>query len=162
MNERSIQTTEAEDFCDQKQEEMFMRKHLLFVFASLFLAAGTVHAQSVTLKADIPFDFVVGNTIMQAGTYTIRPLNIDGSVVLLRSLDLKDGLLITPSASASDRAQHENTLVFQVADGQYFLWQIWTQGYDEGRELAIRPPRTQEANVAPPHTVVVTATVGKS
>ena len=41
-----------------------MRKHLLFVLASLFLVAGTVHAQSVTLKADIPFDFVVDNTIM--------------------------------------------------------------------------------------------------
>jgi hypothetical protein len=141
---------------------MFMKKHLLFVFASLFLVAGSVHAQSVPLKADIPFDFVVGNTIMYAGTYTIQPLNIHGSVVLLRSLDLKEGMLIAPSASASDRAQHDNTLVFQIADGQYFLWQIWTQGHDEGRELAIRPPRTQEANVAPPHTVVVTATVGKA
>jgi hypothetical protein len=141
---------------------MLMRKHLLFVFASLFLAAGTVHAQSVTLKADIPFDFVVGNTIMHAGTYTIQPLTTNGSVVQLRSLDLKDSMLLAPSASASDRAQHENKLVFQVADGKYFLWQIWTQGYDERRELSIKPPETQEATFAPPHTVVVVATVGKA
>jgi len=65
-----------------------MEKHLLFVFASLFLVAGSVHAQSVPLKADIPFDFVVGNTIMHAGTYTIQPLSTHGSVVLLRRLDL--------------------------------------------------------------------------
>jgi hypothetical protein len=141
---------------------MFMKKLLLFVFASLFLVASSVHAQLVPLKADIPFDFVVGNTIMQAGTYTIQPLNTNGSVVLLRSLDLKDGMLLAPSASASDRAQHKNKLVFQVADGQYFLWQIWTQGYDEGRELSIKPTETQEANFAPPHTVVVVATVGKA
>jgi hypothetical protein len=162
QEQNSIQTAEAQCSCDEEKEEMFMKKHLLFVFASFFLVAGSVHAQSVPLKADIPFDFVVGNTIMHAGTYTIQPLNVDGSVVLLRSLDLKDGMLIAPSASASDRAQHENTLVFQIADGQYFLWQIWTQGYDEGRELAIRPPRTQEANIVPPHVVVVTATVGKA
>ena len=137
-----------------------MRKHLLFVFASLLLAAGTVHAQSVPLKADIPFDFVVGNTIMRAGKYTIQPVNTDGSVVELRTSDGKDGFLLAPCAS--DRAQHENKLVFQVADGQYFLWQIWTQGYDEGRELSIRPPETQETNFAPPRTVVVAATVGKA
>ena len=139
-----------------------MRKHLLFVLASLFLVAGTVHAQSVTLKADIPFDFVVNNTIMRAGRYTIQPISISGSLVELRSLDSKNGMLLAPCAYASDRAQHETKLVFEVADGQHCLWQIWTQGYDEGWELSIKPPETQEANVAPPHTVVVVATVGKA
>ena len=139
-----------------------MRKHLLFVLASLFLVAGTVHAQSVTLKADIPFDFVVGNTIMRAGTYTIQPISISGSVVELGGLDGKNGMLLAPCAYASDRAQHETKLVFALADGQHFLWQIWTQGYDEGRELPIKPPTIQEASLASPHTVVVAATVGKA
>lgn len=141
-----------------------MRKHLLFVFASLFLVAGSVHAQSVPLKADIPFDFVVGDTVMQAGTYTIQPLNTNESVVELRSLDLKAGMFLAPCTCVSDRAQHETKLVFRVVDGQYFLWQIWTQGYNEGRELSIKPPETQEANFAPApsHTVVVVATVGKA
>ena len=139
-----------------------MKKHLLFVFASLFLVASSVHAQWVPLKADIPFDFVVGNTIMHAGTYTIQPLNTNESVVLLRSLDLKDSMLLAPCTCVSDQAQQETKLVFQAADGQYFLWQIWTQGYDEGRELSIKPPETQEVNFAPPHTVVVVATVGKA
>jgi hypothetical protein len=159
MNEIAIWITEADCSCDQERE-MFMRKHLLFIFASLFLVAGSVHAQSVTLTANIPFDFVVGNTIMHAGTYTIRPMNTNESVVELRSLDLKAGMLLAPCASASDRAQHETKLVFQVADGQYFLWQIWTQGDDEGRELSIRPPKMQEANFAVPHAVVVAATIG--
>ena len=99
---------------------------------------------------------------MQAGTYTIQPLNTNESVVELRSLDLKAGMFLAPCTCASDRAQHETKLVFRVVDGQYFLWQIWTQGYDEGRELSIKPPETQEANFAPPHTVVVVATVGKA
>jgi hypothetical protein len=139
-----------------------MRKHLLFVFASLFLVAGSVHAQSVTLRADIPFDFVVVNTVMHAGKYIIQPTNMGGSVVELRSSDSNDGILLAPCACASDRAQHETKLVFQVSGGQHFLWQIWTQGYDEGRELSITPPETQEANFAPPHIVVVAATVGKA
>jgi hypothetical protein len=139
-----------------------MKKHLLFAFASLFLVAGSVHAQSVSLRADIPFDFVVGNTMMPAGTYSIQPSNTDESIVELWSPELKDGILLAPCTCASDRGQHESKLVFQVSDGQYFLWQIWTEGYDEGRQLTIKHPRTQEANVAPPRTLVIAAIVGKA
>ena len=139
-----------------------MKKHVLFVLASLFLVAGTVHAQSVTLRADIPFDFVVGNTIMHAGTYTIHPLNRGGSAIQLQSLDLKNNMLLTPCACASDPEQHQSKLVFQLSDGHYFLWQIWTEGYDEGRQLTIKHPETQEANLTPLHTEAVVATVARA
>ena len=137
-----------------------MKKRLLFVFASLLLTAGSVHAQSVALRADIPFDFVVGDTVMHAGTYTIQPMHAGESPVQLQSLDGKDSMWLAACTCASGQAQHESQLVFQVSDGQYFLWQIWTQGYDQARELSIRPPETQEANFAPPHAVVVAATIG--
>jgi hypothetical protein len=141
---------------------MFMRKRLLFVFVSLFLVAGTVHAQSVTLKADIPFDFVVGNTIMHAGRYTIQPTNMGGSAIELRSLDDPDeSILVAPCTCASGQAPHETELVFQVSGGHNFLWRIWTQGYGGGRELSIRRSVTQVGIFVPPHTVVVAAAVGK-
>jgi hypothetical protein len=159
MNDISIRTTEAECSCDQKKEEMFMRKHLPFVFASLFLVAGSLQAQTVTMRVDIPFDFVVGKAIMHAGTYTIKPMNTEKSVLELQSFDFKNSVFLGPGILTSDRAPHENELVFQVSDGQYFLWQIWTQDSEEGRELSIKRPTTQEANAAPPHTVVVAAVV---
>jgi hypothetical protein len=141
---------------------MFMKKHLLFVVASLFLVVGSLHAQSVSLKADIPFDFVASNTIMRAGTYAIRPLSTGGSAVELENSDGKDSILLAPCDCASDRTEHESKLVFQVSDGQYFLWQIWTEGYDEGRELSIEHPRTEEANFTPSHTVLVAAIAVKA
>jgi hypothetical protein len=142
-----------------------MTKHLLFLFASLFLVAGTVHAQSASLRVDIPFEFVVGDTIMPAGTYTIQPLNTNDSIVELWSPELKNGILLSPCTCASDRdpgQEHESKLVFQVSDGQYLLWQIWTEGYDAGRQLTIKHPRTQEAKLAPPRTFVVAAAIGKA
>jgi hypothetical protein len=140
---------------------MFMKKHLLFVFVSLFLVAGSLHAQSVTMGVDIPFDFVVGKAIMHAGTYTIQPMNTDKSILELQSYDFKNSVFLGPGILTSDRAPHEDELVFQVSDGQYFLWQIWTQDSDEGRQLSIKRPTIQEANAVPPHTVVVAASVGK-
>ena len=59
-----------------------MKKQLLFVFASLFFITGSLRAQSVTLKADIPFNFVVGNTMYHAGAYTIKPMGLSESTVL--------------------------------------------------------------------------------
>jgi hypothetical protein len=130
-------------------------------FASLFLMAGSVHAQSVALRADVPFDFVVGNTIMHAGTYTIQPMRAGESPIQLQSLDGKDSMWLAVCTCAADRAQHESQFVFQVSDGQYFLWQIWTQGYDEGRQLAIKHPETQEANLTSSHTAVILAAGGR-
>ena len=139
-----------------------MTKHLPYVFASFFLVAGSVHAQSIALRTDIPFDFVVDNTIMPASTYTIQPFRSDDSIVELLSPELKHGVLLAPCTCASDPGQHESKLVFQVSDGKYFLWQIWTAGYDVGRQVPIKHPRTQEAKVTPPSTLVVAAAIGKA
>jgi len=140
-----------------------MKKHMLFAFASFFVAVGSLHAQSVSLVANIPFDFVVGKAMLHAGIYTISPVSVDGSGILLRSSDLKDHVLLTPCTCASETTpQHESKLVFQVADGQYFLWQIWTQGYNAGRQLSIRAREAQHANLAPSHLMVVAAKIGKA
>ncbi len=139
-----------------------MKKKMLMLFASLFLAASGLHAQSVSAQADIPFDFVVGNSTLHAGTYTIVPMNTGGSVIQMRSADLKDAVVITPCICASDSGQHENELVFKVIGDRYFLWQIWTAGYDAGRQLSINPGVLEEANAAPMRTVVVKAVFAKA
>ena len=132
-------------------------KKLMLLFASLVMAASTVHAQSVTVKASVPFDFVVGNSTLHAGTYTLRPIN-GGSPMLLRSADFKDEIIATPCTCASDKSrQNESVLVFKVIGDRYYLWQIWTAGYGAGRELSIHPRASEleRANAAPVRTVVI-------
>lgn len=55
-----------------------------------FMAAGALHAQSVSVQANIPFDFVVGNSTFHAGTYTIRPISNAGDTTMLQSTDAND------------------------------------------------------------------------
>jgi hypothetical protein len=83
--------------------------------------AGSSHAQSVGLRADIPFDFVVGNTIMHAGTYTIQPMRAGESPIQLQSLDGKDSMWLAVCTCASDRAQHESQFVFQAPMANIFF-----------------------------------------
>ena len=43
----------------------------LFAIAN-FALAGTSFAQSNGVRANVPFDFTVGNKLLPAGTYTIK------------------------------------------------------------------------------------------
>jgi hypothetical protein len=90
----------------------------LFV-ASIFITAG-VWAQSV--KATIPFDFTVNNTIVPAGTYTISSASSDHNV--LRISDQKHVHLLSTALPDPGSARKANVLVFHKYGNQYFLSQI--------------------------------------
>jgi len=134
-----------------------MKKHLLFVLATMYTAVGTVNAQSVGIQAEIPFNFVVDNKMLPAGRYTISPTTLNGSTILLRSSDLKTAMFITPCACASAPVREESRLVFRVVGNRYFLWQIWTGGYDTGRELHLGRQSIEEATAGLPQSAVIVA-----
>ena len=125
-----------------------MRQRLTVAFVTLLLAAGCLHAQSVSLKANVPFDFMVGDTMLPAGAYTIKPIGVRGDIVLLRNRKLENAVYVVPCASAMDRKEHDSELVFQISSGKHTLWQIWTHDYQDGRELSVRPNENQEACAA--------------
>jgi hypothetical protein len=134
-----------------------MKHNMLVVLASVFLIAGAVQAQAVGLVVEIPFDFVAYNTTMHAGTYTINPIDMRGSALLLRRSDLKEAIVINPCLCASEKGGHESKLVFHAYGNQYFLSQIWTQGYDVGRQLPRSRREIEEARSAEPQQVAMVA-----
>ena len=137
--------------------ETEVKKLMLMLFASLFLVAGVVHARFVTVKANIPFDFVIGSSTLHAGKYTIQPISRGDGTILLRSADLKEAVVMNPFTCASASPQHESELVFKVIGDRYFLYQIWTAGYGAGRELSINPWEIEGAKAASMRTVVIKA-----
>jgi hypothetical protein len=83
-----------------------------------FAVVGTVSAQDHTMKANIPFDFSVGNTWMPAGEYTISsPLR---EIVEVRSADLTRTAEIVSSPSHNE-SRSGSKLVFDKYGDQYFL-----------------------------------------
>jgi len=138
-----------------------VKRHLL-VLASLLPTVGSVHAQSVGIVAEIPFDFVVDKTTLHAGKYIFLPIDLAGSTMLLRSSDRKEAIFITPDACSSGRTQLESKLVFRAYGNEHFLWQIWTQGYDMGRELHVNHRKIEKANLAQPVPVVILTTLGRA
>lgn len=89
---------------------------------TIFAAAALVLplcAQDVTLRADIPFEFVARNTTVPPGQYVIKLQA--GPVVKFVGSDSYP-FFANPAGPGS----HEAKLVFHRYGNRYFLSQIWT------------------------------------
>lgn len=102
----------------------------LVSLASLPAAAKSVDG----MRAQVPFDFQVGDRLVRAGAYTIRAFGADEQVLRVTS---DKGSAVTTTNYATERGNGEGRarLVFHKYGDQYFLVAIW--GADStGRTLA--------------------------
>jgi hypothetical protein len=96
-------------------------------------------AQSVkTLaKAEIPFDFVVGQKTLPAGEYAISPGNDTNKDILwIKKTDSRATANMVTFGQNIKRQQAGPYLVFNRYGNQYFLSQVWTKFDQLGRQAA--------------------------
>jgi hypothetical protein len=114
----------------------------------MLLAVSATQAQEARVKANIPFDFMVGNKVLPAGEYIVSPRGGTNQVILIRAEEGSSAALATTLNCASSGLSSSTKLVFHTMGGQYFLWQVWTEGYDHGRQL---PKSSSEVQMAKNH-----------
>ena len=114
----------------------------------MLLAVSATQAQEARVKANIPFDFVVGNKVLPAGEYVVSPQGATNQIILISAEEGNSAALATTLNCASSAPSSSTKLVFHTMNGQYFLWQVWTEGYDHGRQL---PKSSSEVQMAKNH-----------
>jgi hypothetical protein len=102
----------------------------LTLFAVLMVPA--TQAQSIW-KAEIPFDFAVGNKWLPAGEYQVERRS--QRVMLIQSTDARSSALAMTIEVHAGKTSDVTKLVFNRYGDQYFLSKIWTRSSDTGREL---------------------------
>ena len=114
-----------------------MYKHLYQVLTALTLVAWLMvpvtHAQSIMIKADIPFDFVVGEKQLQSGEYHVKQLQ--QGVILVQGKDPGSSAIVLTSGARATKTSDAGKLVFNRYGDQYFLSKVWAAWSDMGREL---------------------------
>jgi hypothetical protein len=125
-----------------------MKNRVGRAFASLLLGilmlGSTVHAQhnERIIKANIPFDFVVGSETFPAGRYSVALI---GPVFL--ELRNSEGHTLTSVLTQSVQALTETArpkLRFDSEGGQHVLTQVWQEGDSTGQQIL----RSKSASVA--------------
>jgi hypothetical protein len=108
-------------------------KRLLFTAGLLTALGCSLSAQTATARAEVPFDFRMGQSIMPAGKYVVQQ---SGAVLTVREEGgaNKSAILLTlPTSRASVSPQPK--LEFHRYGSDYFLAAVWNQDSHEGRAL---------------------------
>lgn len=109
---------------------------MLMLLVSVTLAAAVVsaNAQSTAIKANIPFEFVVGDKTLPAGDYSVTTANTAHDALRIQSADGKNSALRL-SGPTEQKNKGRSRMVFHRYGQNYFLAEVW-KGGTEGRELA--------------------------
>ena len=115
---------------------------LFFALCLLTVGGGVVaNAQigsDLTIRGNVPFAFMVGDTTLPGGEYEIRALDDNSPNVLeVRSVKGRTAVVAeTENVQArGNRIENKSELVFDKVGDKYFLSQIWVAGSASGNEL---------------------------
>jgi hypothetical protein len=128
-----------------RKEETKMKRNLLITAAFALLGTMVASAQTLNVKAKIPFSFVVNHATLPAGEYSLNSVDDQGTALAIRNLDSKTTNLALSNACVSANGASKTKLVFHRYGDRYFLSQIWIAGNDRGREI---PPGAREKEMA--------------
>jgi len=84
------------------------------------------------MRANVPFDFIVGDTTLPAGTYTIAK---PSGTLLIENVDSGESAFVMSTVVAGSRPSDETRFVFTRYAGQHFLDQVWVVGDVSGAKL---------------------------
>ena len=125
---------------------------LVSIIALAFATAVASNAQSrgQKLKADIPFDFVVGNKTLAAGEYLVGHITTSSDAgILIRSSEGSQNAIRLTNAVSASAPKRQSVLTFRRYGNMYFLAQVWLSGSAEGREvLKSKTERSAERELA--------------
>jgi hypothetical protein len=104
------------------------------LIAGMFLAlvCASLYAQTMNLRATIPFAFRAGEKAMPAGEYTIRH---SAGALTLHNAGGPSVILLTNAASRP-KPPADARLSFNRYGEQYFLSSVWTSDSRDGREIS--------------------------
>lgn len=101
------------------------------------VGVGVRAQESPSLKAHIPFSFVVGNKTFPAGEYELkRGLDNQPDLLLLEGVENRKDMFFLVHETIAPDYPSESKLVFHRYGERYFLSTIWMEGDRNGRETA--------------------------
>lgn len=110
------------------------------------MMVGESLAQTIRMKADVPFEFIVNGSTLPAGEYTIQSFGaVDGKTLLVGNAGTHQNATVNAIGVESRKPAGKTKLVFHRYGNRYFLAQVWIAGNDRGHEL---PRSHREAEMA--------------
>jgi hypothetical protein len=135
-----------------------MKKQRLFSLLAtvVLITSGSLSAQTNDrpVKANIPFDFNAGGKHYSAGQYSVNAISDLALAILGQGSE--SGFVSSRRAQSSSPSA-TTKLIFHQYGTSYFLYQIWVQGENSGRQLPMTRVEKELASNAIARPAVVVA-----
>ena len=119
------------------------------------MACAVLHAQTVDLRANVPFDFRMGETLMPAGEYVIH--HSAGMLTVRAQSGPPTAIFqLTLPASRQDGST-KGALVFNRYGDSYFLAKIWAPDSRSGLSLLTSKREKELASGSPVYSAAIPA-----
>jgi len=106
---------------------------MLLVAVTLATAVVSANAQSTAIKANIPFEFIVGDKMLPAGKYSVKRVTTNGALAI-QNVDGNNTAIRLSDPTGQMKKNTDARLVFHRYGQNYFLAEVWN-GEGSGREL---------------------------
>jgi hypothetical protein len=140
-----------------RQELGGFMKRIASILTGLSLAVlffvGSAHAQydAQRIRADVPFEFTVGNVSLPAGRYDF--LRTGANIFQVRNAEGRSVYTVACSTIEENGAENRSTLKFTTVQGRHVLTQIWNQAAAMGNEFRIKHSYVDVANEPAIHAI---------
>jgi len=137
-------------------------KNVLGCFSIAALAvilAAPVSAQSTAVRANVPFDFMVGGLTLPAGAYEFGMATQSG-VLRVTSESGATSAMVGSTASSEVAGRSDVVVEFHRYGNDYFLYRIWNGTTNRGREIPashMERELSSRASANKPETVMILA-----
>ncbi len=107
---------------------------LLGTVAFVTSVASAYGQGSRTTRANVPFDFIVGNTTLPAGEYTVASISGTSETLRIQNTESQQAVYRLTTALGTPLGGNSK-LVFHRYGAQYFLAEVWGAGDTRARQV---------------------------
>lgn len=132
----------------------------MLVAAAALVLGSAAYAQEVSVRAKVPFDFVLNNKMYPTGEYAVQTVKVDDSCVYIQNQDGGNLAVTLTHPQDGTKPAKQTMLVFHRIGDTYFLYQVWVAGSTVGRAFPASHIETRLAlNGTKTETVIVAANI---
>jgi hypothetical protein len=107
-----------------------MQRFLVGVF--LALVSASLPAQTINMRATIPFAFHAGDKLMPAGEYTVKHAN---HTLIMQEVRGNDAVVLLTNAAQRVTTRSVPSVEFHRYGENYFLYSVWDGASGDGAAL---------------------------
>ena len=131
-------------------------KLMLSTTVLALLVTTAASAQSISVRANVPFSFIVNRITLPAGEYLVESADNQGRALRFANLNSQARDLVISNYCGGVAAATQTKLIFHRYGDRYFLKRIWVAGNSAGHELLTSPRETEVAKDFSMQEVVMT------